>query len=146
MNNKLTHSVLVFFDLLGIVILWLGYHSIKNYFFDIDHRAEVIEFSSRAGFFTAGVFMPTIHLIAIIKYFFPEVIKKNVKAFNFGAIFAIFVFLFSSFYISSWMKSNVENVGYVYCRNASGLSVLTKQLVFTQNMNICEELVESKRR
>ncbi len=141
MNKKRALILFTIFDLLGIVILWIGYHALKMYFFDINHETEVIQFSSRSGFFTAGVLILLTHFIGIIEYFFPKIIKQHMKAFNLGAIVALFIFLFSGFYISSWMKTNVENSGYVYCRNASGVSALARTLVYTKNMDICEELV-----
>jgi hypothetical protein len=146
MKKKRALILFTIFDLLGIVVLWIGYHSLKNYFLEINLEAEVIEFSSRSGFFSAGVLVLMAHLLGIIEYFYPKIIKQHMKAFNLGTIVALFMVLFSGFYISSWMKYNVENFGYVYCRNASGVSALERTLVYTKNMETCEELVASKRK
>lgn len=145
-NKKQALVLFTLFDFLGIIAIWLGYDNLKEYFFGIDNHTEVIKFSSREGFFTAGIIIPIIHIVGIIEYFHPKFIKKHMKAANLSGIIAIIVFLFSSFFISSWMRSNIENNGYVYCRHASGVSALVRTLVYTKNMDICEELVESKKK
>jgi hypothetical protein len=146
MSKKTALALFTLFDLMGIAILWIGYDSIKEYFYGIDHQVEIIRFSSREGFFTVGMLIMIAHMLGFIEYFFPELIKKHLKVANIGAIVTLIIFLSSGFYISSWMKSNVENAGYTYCRNASGVSSLSRTLVYTKNMEICEELVETKRK
>lgn len=131
---------------MGIFILWLGYIALKKYFFAIDNYFEVIEFSNREGFFTAGLFIPIIHTVGIIGYYYPEAIKKHTTIFNLCGVIALMLFLFSGFYISSLMRSNIENKGYIYCHKASGISALEKNIVYTKNMDICEEIVVSKRK
>lgn len=146
MSKKRALALFTLFDLMGIAILWIGYDSIKEYFYGIDHQVEIIRFSSREGFFIIGILILVAHMLGFIEYFFPELIKKHLKFANIGAIVTLIIFLSSGFYISSWMKSNVENAGYTYCRNASGISALSRTLVYTKNMNICEELVQTKRK
>jgi hypothetical protein len=146
MSKKTALALFTLFDLMGIAILWIGYDSIKEYFYGIDHQVEIIRFSSREGFFTVGILILVAHMLGFIEYFFPELITKNLKVANIGAIITLIILLSSGFYISSWMKSNVENAGYTYCRNASGISALSRTLVYTKNMEICEELAETKRK
>lgn len=146
MSKKTALALFTLFDLMGIAILWIGYDSIKEYFYGIDHQVEIIRFSSREGFFTVGILILVAHMLGFIEYFFPELIRKHLKVGNISAIVTLIIFLSSGFYISSWMKSNVENAGYTYCRNASGISALSRTLVYTKNMEICEELVERKRK
>jgi hypothetical protein len=146
MSKKTALALFTLFDLMGIAILWIGYDSIKEYFYGIDHQVEIIRFSSKEGFFTVGILILVAHMLGFIEYLFPELINKNLKVANIGAIVTLIIFLASGFYISSWMKSNVENAGYVYCHNASGISSLARTLVYTKNIDICDDLVESKRK
>jgi uncharacterized Tic20 family protein len=145
-NKKLALIILLFGNLLGAVILWIGYHALSKFFFDVDNQAEVIEFSSRFGFFIVGLPIIGILLLVIIEYYFPALIRKHLKALNIGGIVGLIIFLSSGFFISSWMRSHAENAGYIYCRNASGVSALARALVYTKNMDICEELVASKQK
>jgi hypothetical protein len=55
MNKKLALMILFFGNLLGAVILWIGYHALSKFFFDVDNQVEVVEFSSRSGFFIVGI-------------------------------------------------------------------------------------------
>jgi uncharacterized Tic20 family protein len=146
MNKKLALMILFFGNLLGAVILWIGYHALSKFFFDVDNQVEVVEFSSRSGFFIVGIPIIVILLIVIIEYYFPALIRKHLKAMNIGGIIGLIFFLSSGFFISSWMRSHVENAGYIYCRNASGVSALERTLVYTKNIDICEELVASKQK
>ncbi len=138
--------ILFFGNLLGAVILWIGYHALSNFFFDVDNQVEVVEFSSRSGFFIVGLPIIVILLIVITEYYFPVLIRKHLKALNIGGIIGLIIFLSSGFFISSWIRSHAENAGYIYCRNASGVSALARTLVYTKNMEICEELVASEQR
>lgn len=65
---------------------------------------------------------------------------------NQGAIVMLIALFVAGFAGSYWIQSQVENAGYVYCRNASGVSALARTLVYTKYMDICEEFVESKKR
>ena len=145
MNKTLTHTILLLGDILCIWGLWIGYHSLISVLSEIDYQIDIINFGSRDGFFTAAAILPIAHMVTIIEYFFPAYIKKHMKFFNISTIIILVLFIFTSIYISSWLKYKVENTGYVYCRNASGVSALAKKLVYTKTMDICEELVESKR-
>ncbi len=144
-KKKLAHLFFSLLDLLCIWVLWIGYQDCNQIFNEIASKNEIISFGSRDGFLTMGAFIIILHIIMIIEHFFPNFIKKHLKLLNVGAVAGLILFLFSGFYISIWMRSQVENAGYVYCRNASGISALAKTLVYTKNMEICEDLVASKR-
>ncbi len=145
-NKKIAQTILCFGDLLCIIILWIGFQDLRHFFIEFTNQAEVIKFSSRSGFFTIAALMLIVHIIIIIEHFYPDVIRKRLSVFNRSLVIVFIVFLFSGFYISSWMRSKVENAGYFYCRNASGVSALARTLVYTKNIDICEELAESDRK
>jgi hypothetical protein len=42
MNKKRARMPFTIIDLLGIFILWIGYHELKNCFLAINHEAEAI--------------------------------------------------------------------------------------------------------
>ncbi len=146
MNKALAHTILLIGDILCIWGLWIGYHSLINVLFEINCQIDIINFGSRDGLFTAAAILPIGHMVAIVEYFFPAYIKKHMKIFNISAIIALVFFIFTGIYVSSWLKYKVENTGYIYCRNASGVSALARKLVYTRNIDICEELVASKQK
>jgi hypothetical protein len=47
---------------------------------------------------------------------------------------------------TSWIKSKVENAGYVSWHEMSGVSPIFRSLVYTKDMAICEDLVAAKYR
>ncbi len=127
-------------------MLWIGYQDIKDVLIEINNQADIIRFSSRAGFFIVAIGPPPIHLLAVVDYFWPNIPKKHSHIVNKGVIVVVVVLLAAGFVGSSWIKSQAENTGYVYCRNASGISALAKSLVYTKDMKICEDLVASKKK
>jgi hypothetical protein len=106
----------------------------------------MIRFSSRTGFLILGVGALLIHPLMIVEYFWPGYIKKNNMILSIGLIALAIALFATAFTGSEWIKSKVENAGYVYCRKASGASALAKTLVYTKNIDICDDLVESKRK
>ena len=146
MNKSLAHTILLIGDILCIWGLWIGYHSLIDVLSEINCQIDIINFGSKDGFFIAAAILPIAHMITIVEYFFPAYIKKHMKILNVSTIIALVFFIITGVYISSWLKFKVENTGYVYCRNASGISALARTLVYTKNIKICEELVEEKRK
>lgn len=146
MNKTFAHTILLIGDIFCIWGLWIGYHSLIEVLSEINCQIDIINFGSRDGFFIAAAILPIAHMITIVEFFFPASIKKHLKILNISITIALVFFIISSFYISSWLKFKVENTGYVYCRNASGISALSRTLVYTKNFKICEELVEVKRK
>ncbi len=146
MNKKLAHLIIIFFDLLCFLGLWFGYHEIQRTLMYITNQADIIEFGNRVGFFIVGLIVPFGHIIAIVEYFNPELIKTYNRLLNYSTIVTFIILFGSGFIGSSWIKSRVENADYIYCSNASGVSALAKTLVYTRSIDICEELVKSKRK
>jgi hypothetical protein len=145
MNNKLWHWVIIFFDVLCIVFLWIGYDSIRETLIEINAQVDTIRIGSRDGFFIVGIGFPLLHLLNISGYFLPDFIKKYQKSLNYCVIGLVIALLIAGFAISSWLQSRAENSGYVHCRYVSGVSALAKTLVYTKGVQICEEL-ETKAR
>ncbi|MGD9368202.1 MAG: hypothetical protein PVH87_21050 [Desulfobacteraceae bacterium] len=143
MNNKLRHAGLLFFDLLCIVILWIGYDNFKQILMEINNQVEIIRFNSRDGSFIVGIGFPIMHLFVIADQLWPDFIKKLEKHKRLASnCFVGFVvaLLLGGFAGSSWLQSRVENAGYVYCRYVSSPSALAKTLVYTKDQKLCEEL------
>jgi hypothetical protein len=145
MNKKLAHSIILFFDLLSFVALWYVYHEVHRVLIEITNQANMIELGNRDLFIVVVLIVPFGHIIAIIEHYNSEFIKSYNRVLNYGVIFTIIILFATGLFGSFWIKSRVENAGYMYCRNASGISALARTLVYTKNMDICEELVERKK-
>jgi hypothetical protein len=83
--------------------------------------------------------------LGVIDWFWPEISKKFNAIINRSLVVMVIVLLGTGFFLSSWIEDRVES-GYVYCRNASGISSLAKTLVYAKDKDICEAIVEPKRR
>jgi hypothetical protein len=145
MNNKLRHLVIIFFDVLCIVFLWIGYDNIRQTLIAINAQVDIIRIGNRDGFFIVGIGFPLLHLLNITGYFLPYFIKKYQKPLNYCVIGLVVVLLSAGFAISSWLQTRAESAGYVHCRYVSGVSALAKTLVYTKEAQICEDL-EAKAR
>jgi hypothetical protein len=146
MNKKLAHTIAFLLDLLCLVGLWMGYDEFRRILLEINNQADMIQFGNRVGFFILAIGFPLIHLLSVIDFFWPSLPKKFNIVVNRALIIMVIALLGTGFFGSSWIKGRVENAGYIYCRNASGISALARTLVYTKNMDICEELVETKRK
>jgi hypothetical protein len=146
MNKKLAHSIIILFDLLSFLGLWYVYHEVQGVLIKINNQADLIEFGNRDFFILVVLIVPVGHILAIIEHFNADLIRVYNKLLNYSVILALIILLGAGSFGSFWIKSRVEKVGYIYCRNASGISALAKTLVYTKNMDICEELVETKRK
>lgn len=143
MNKKLAHAILFIGDILCFWGLWYGYHEFQRVFIESTNHADVIEFGNRVGFFILGIILPVAHILSIIEYFNAELIRIHHRLMNYSAFIILFILLATGFIGSSWLKTQVENAGYIYCRDASGISALAKKVVYTKNMAICEKAVGS---
>lgn len=144
MAKKTAHIILFFFDLLSIALLWVGYNDVVRILSEITNQADSIRFINRIGFFIFGAAVPVFHLYSASEYFWPLFCRKLEPVINKG-IFVMIIALFAGSFIgSSWVRSRVESAGYMYCREASGLSALSRSLVYTKTMGVCEKLVDAK--
>lgn len=146
MNKKLAHTILVFGDLLSIGGLWIGFHLISQIQLHIANQDDIIRFSNRVGFFIVGIGFPLLHAISITEHFFPDMIKTYKRFLSRAVIVMLVLLLIAGFSGSSWITSQVENAGYAYCRDASKASALSKSLVFTKDLTLCEELIQSQKK
>jgi hypothetical protein len=144
MNKKLAHLILLFGDLLCFWVFWIGYHGYMNTLTEIKSYADIIRFGNRAGFFIIGLFLPPAHLLMVIENFWPNVIHKYKRFLNQSVVVILIALIGAGIIGSSWIKSKVENAGYVYCREVSGISALFRSLVYTKDMAMCEDLVADK--
>lgn len=145
MNKKVAHTILIIGDLLCFIGLWYGYQTFLRIFGEITHNAETIRYGNRIGFFVVCIGLPLIHLLVFIERFRPDLIKKYMKAINQTLIGMIILLIAAGFAGSMWINTKVENAGYIYCSKASGVGATSKTLVYTRNMQICEDLVAEKK-
>ena len=139
-KEKLRHSIIIFFDVLCIVGLWIGYDNIRQTLLEINAQVDILRIGNRDGFFIVGIIAPLLHILNLTGYVWPNFINKYQKLLNYSVI-GLVVFSFGAgFAGSSWLKTRAENAGYVHCRYISGVSALAKTLVYTKNVTLCEEL------
>lgn len=146
MTKKQAIIGFTFFDLLSLGGLLILYHELGQITMDINSQVDMIKFGNRISFFFVGFIIPVIHLVGIIEYFKPKYILKYKRSLNYAIIILAIVLTAASLLGSFWIKSRVENAGYIYCRNASGISALAKTLVYTKNKDICEKASGSQKR
>lgn len=145
-NRTLSHMILILFDSLCLWVIWAGINSYTDVLAEMRNHADIISFNSRLGFQIVCIGQPVIHLLIAVDYFWPVFLKKYRQLVSRFTVI-LFAGLFATAIIGSyWIQTRVEKTGYIYCRNASGVSALAKQLVYTKNMDICDELVETKRK
>ena len=145
MNKKIGHIIFILFDLLCFEGLWSGYHEFQRILLQTINQVDLIRFSNRAGFFVFGVGFPLIHFFIVVENFRPALIHKYRRLMNVGAMALIMALFVVGFACSSWIESQVKKAGYVYCREASGISALAKSLVYTRNRDICADLATGEK-
>jgi hypothetical protein len=77
MSKRKAHLILILFDMLAILVSWVGYSEISQVVGGIAHSAESVEFNNRVGFFFIGVVVPMAHLLALYEYLWPKVVEKK---------------------------------------------------------------------
>lgn len=145
MNKKLAHIIIFIMDLLSFLGLWYTYHEVQYILTEITNHADLIEFTNNFFLMIVAVMVPIAHMTAVIEHFNAQLIQTYNRFLNYCVIFLTVTLFIVGISGSVWIRSHVEGAGYVYCRNASGISALARNLVYTKNMTICEELVEKKK-
>ncbi len=145
MDKKTSHAILLLLDLFCLWALWIFYKEFQRISMEIFNQVDMISFSNRIGFTIVAVGFLPIHIFTVVDNARPNLFKKYIPIVNKSVIVLVAGLLAAGFISTSWLKSQVENAGYVYCRNASGVSALAKSLVYTKDMKICEDLVKSKK-
>lgn len=146
MTQKQAHSALFLFDLLGIVMIWMAYNEFQRIPIEISNQLATIRFGNRVGFLVVGIGIPIFHILILMDRLKPNIAKKHRITFNSGIILLIISLIVSGFATSSWMKSQVENAGYVYCRQVSGAGATSKTLVYAKDIKTCEYLAEKRKK
>jgi uncharacterized membrane protein len=134
MNKKLAHTTILLFDLLCFVGIWIGYNEFQRIISEVKSQADVIQFGNRVVFLMVGIMMPLIHSVGIVGHFWSDLPKKHQKLVNIGMVIVLIAILGTGIFGSSWIKEHVENAGYDYCRNASGISALARTVVYTKKI------------
>jgi hypothetical protein len=98
----------------------------------------------RVGFFIVGIGFPLIHLFIVLEHFRPAFIHKYKRVMNQGAIAMVILLISAGFIGSSWIKTQVENAGYYYCRQAGGAGAFSRTLVYTRDAAVCEDLAVAR--
>jgi hypothetical protein len=145
-NKKLAIIFIIVMNFFCLEGLWGGYSNIRDLMIAVNSQIDMVRFSSREGFFIFSMAFPIFCLYLPIEKFWPDFVKNHKGLLNKSVIVVLIAFFASGFIGSSWIKAHVENAGYTYCHNASGISALSRTLVYTKNMDICEKLVETKRK
>lgn len=145
MNKKQSLILFSLFDLLFIGGMFILFYEFSRITSDLNRQVEMIKFGNRSPFLVVGAIIPMLHIWGIAEYFWPTVIKKNTRLISCSLIAGLLMLLFAGFAGSVWIKSKVQNDGYVYCSAVSGESALAKSLVYTRDMGICEDIVKSNR-
>lgn len=145
-NKTLAHMILFVGDFFCLWGLWAGFNDYMDVLTEIDNQIDIIRFNSRSGFFIVGIGMPILHFVALVDYYWREWLKKHTGLINQFVVILVVGLLAAGLFGSSWIQTRVERAGYAYCRNASGISALAKPLVYTKDMAICENLVETEKK
>lgn len=146
MSKKKAHLFIILFDILAILIFWIGYDEINQVLVNIANSADSVEFNNKVGLFLIGVGIPIIHLFAIYEYFWPKVVEKRMALLNWSALILLIVLFASAFFISARVQTYVEQAGYRHCRPADHEMSFTTYLIYTKNEAICIQLIEEKRK
>jgi hypothetical protein len=146
MSKKKALILFILFDILAMLVFWIGYNEINQVIANIAHSADSVEFNHRVGFFFIGVLVPMAHLLGICEYFWPKVIKKRMAWFNWSVLILLIVLFASGFFISARVRTYVERAGYLHCSQADNSMTFSVYLVFTKNDIVCNQLIEDKRK
>lgn len=146
MSKKQALILFFFFDLFALCVFWIGYDEIKQVFAGVAHSVDVIKFSNRVGVPFIMIALPVVHVLGLYDYFRPGSLAKKTALINRLVIIIGIVLFAIVIYISTHVKTYVEQADYLYCRGASSASALFKTLVYTKDSEVCDRLTEDKRR
>ncbi len=145
MKKETAHIILFFGDIFAIWGFWLGYQEIHQIIVSISNAANSISFVNRNGVSFIAIMVPVVHIYAILEYFKPSIVAKRRDLINRTLIAFCIGLLGLSFFISTATRNYVENSGYLYCNDASGISALFKTVVYTKDWETCDQLGTEKR-
>lgn len=145
-NKKLAHAKLFLLDIPCIFCLWYFHNEISQVFKEINNQADMVGFNSKLGFFIFFLSVPIAHMVIIIEHVCFESIRKYTRMINYGAIAILFLLFVTAIAISISIKAEVENAGYVNCRELEWSGTYSKSYTYTRTQAICEQLVAEKAR
>jgi hypothetical protein len=140
MNKKRAHIIVVLADLFCLAMIWMGVDDLQQINMKISNHVDVISYGNRIGYFVVGIGGPLIHLLIILEHSLPNIVHKAKGIMNYIIIVLVAALLSTGFIICSQIETKLENAGYVYCRNASGISALAKTVVYTKSIKSCNDL------
>ena len=143
-NKILGHIFFFVFDVGSVWLFLRGYHDIKEIMMGIQTQVDTIRVFSRIGFYISCLFAILGHIYLVAVSLWPVIEEKHKQKSELCAVALIITFFVVGFGGSAFIKNQVENAGYTYCRNASGISALARTLVYTKTMAICEEETQKK--
>jgi hypothetical protein len=146
MSKRKAHLILILFDMLAILVCWIGYNEISQVVGDIAHSADSVEFNNRVGFFFIGVVVPIAHLLALYEYLWPKVLEKKKALINSSAFILFIIISVCCFSISIGVKVYVERAAYLHCPRADSSMTFCTYLVYTRDDATCSRRVEEKRK
>lgn len=144
MSKKKAHILMILFDMLAILIFWMGYDIVSKIVTGITNSADSVEFNNRVGFLFVGVALPITHLVAVYEYFWPKVVERKIALFNYLFFVLIIVLFAIGFYISARVQTYVERAGYLRCPHADHQLTFSTGLVYTKDEAICYRMVAEK--
>ncbi len=146
MSKKKAHILMILFDILAMLIFWMGYDIVHRIVAGIANSADSIEFNNRVGFLFLGVAFPITHLVAIYEYCWPKVVERKTALFNYLFFILLIVLFASAFFISARVRTYVEYAGYQRCPQADHQLSFSTGLVYTKDDTVCSRLIEEKRK
>jgi hypothetical protein len=140
------HIVLSIGDIIFIGFFIWGIGDIKRVIWEVSQQIDCIKFSNRIGFFFIGMILPAAHILSIVEHFKPSIAKKHIRAIDKYVIIIAVTMFISAIVLSNYTRNYVKNAGYIHCRKAEdNIGVISKTLVYTKDMDICEAEVEKKK-
>jgi hypothetical protein len=144
MSKPKAHLILFLFDIIVILICWIGYHEISRVVDGIAHSAESVEFNNRVGFFFIGVVVPMAHLLSITEHLWPKVVGKKKALINRWAFILFILISACCLSISIGVRAYVERAGYLHCPRADSKMTFCTYLVYTKVDATCARLTSGK--
>jgi hypothetical protein len=144
MTQKLALVILTLVSILGIFVVWMGFHQVSQVFLDISNSADHTKFQNRIGFAFSGILLPMGHLLGLLDYIRPLGLHNREALVNRIVIILAVIFLGGGILFSTGLQDYVSRSGYQYCSGASSIGVF-KTLVYTKDGQVCTRLAEERK-
>ena len=77
MRKKLSHSIILIFDILSFLGLWYACNEVQRVLTEITNRVDLIEFGNRDFFMVVVLIVPVGHVLAVIEHYNAELIRAS---------------------------------------------------------------------